>query len=267
MPKPLMPLHRRAAAVALALAAAAGGAAAHDTWFAPQAGGRLRLGTGNQFPVLDAPIATEYLPRQACVGAAGSLPPMAALGYDDTALVLQPPAGALSCWVQSTAFDVELPVDKIPVYLNEVRPPAAILAAWAGIKARGLPWRERYVKHARIELAGPGPGTGPAPVLVPSGLGMDMLLQGERRPLVVGDSVTVQLLRDGQPLPEMAVEWRNDRGRIGLWQKTDAQGRVTQRLPLPGQWLLRTVDLRLSTTVPDTFDSRFMTLAIDVLPR
>jgi hypothetical protein len=125
--------------------------------------------------------------------------------------------------------------------------------------ARGLPWREHYVKHARIELPG---SSGPAPQ--PSGLGMDMLLAGERRPLKVGDTVTVQVLRDGAPLADFAVEWRNDRGRIGLWQKTDAQGRVTQRLPLPGQWLLRGVDLRLSATEADTFESRFITLALTV---
>ena len=258
-------LYRRALCAAACLLAA-GLAQAHDTWFAPYVGAAaadrlLALGTGNQFPVLDSPIGTEYLPRQGCMRADGSGAAMAALRYDAAALVLRPPTQARSCWVQSTPFDVDLPADKIPVYLNEVRPPPALLAAWASMAARGLPWRERYTKHARVEL--PGPGTAPSP----SGLGMDMVLDGERRALKVGDSVTVQVLRDGQPLADLAVEWRNDRGRIGLWQKTDALGRVTQRLPLPGQWLLRAVDLRLSETVPDSFDSRFITLSLGVEAR
>jgi hypothetical protein len=256
--------HRRALAWATALLLTAAPALAHDTWFAPYRGagsadGLLALGTGNQFPVLDSPIGTEYLPQQACVRADGGTAAMAALRYDAAALVLRPPAQARSCWVQSTSFDVTLAPDKIPVYLNEVRPNAAMQAAWADMHARGLPWREHYVKHARIELPG---SSGPAPQ--PSGLGMDMLLAGERRPLKVGDTVTVQVLRDGAPLADFAVEWRNDRGRIGLWQKTDAQGRVTQRLPLPGQWLLRGVDLRLSATEADMFESRFITLALTV---
>jgi hypothetical protein len=259
----------RAAAAAAALWLAASAALAHDTWFAPYAGAPaserlLALGTGNQFPLLDSPIGTEFLPQQGCALADGGRVAMAALRYDAAALVLRPPPRARSCWVQSTPFDVVLPADKIPVYLNEVRPPPAMLAAWADMRARGLPWQERYVKHARVELPGTG---GAAQAAEPSGLGMDMLLAGERRPLKVGDTVTVQVLRDGEPLADFAVEWRNDRGRIGLWQKTDAQGRVSQRLPLPGQWLLRGVDLRLSATVPDTFDSRFITLALTVEAR
>jgi hypothetical protein len=34
--------------------------------------------------------------------------------------------------------------------------------------------------------------------------------------------------------------------------------------PLPGRWLLRGTELRLSQERPDTWDSRFVTLAFDV---
>jgi hypothetical protein len=36
-------------------------------------------------------------------------------------------------------------------------------------------------------------------------------------------------------------------------------------VPLAGHWLLRGTDLRLSDTVPDSWDSRFVTLAFSVL--
>ena len=36
------------------------------------------------------------------------------------------------------------------------------------------------------------------------------------------------------------------------------------RLPLAGRWVLRGTDLRLSSERPDTWDSRFVTLAFDV---
>ncbi|MEK8052889.1 DUF4198 domain-containing protein [Ideonella sp. DXS22W] len=247
--------------LAACLAGTSLAALAHDSWLAPQPDGVWLLGTGDQFPVLETPIGTEYLPRQGCVDAAGQpLPRPTALPYTATALPLRPPAGAASCWMQTSAFDVELTPRTIPAYLKEVRPGAEMLATWQAMAARGLPWRERYVKHLRIER----PGSGPA--AVPSGLGMDMLLQGERRTLQAGDRVTVQVLRDGQPVPGLSVEWRHERGRIGLWQRTDAQGLVTQPLPLAGHWLLRAIDLRLSTEQPDQFDSRFMTLALEVAP-
>lgn len=257
-----------ASAWAIALATAGLGlssssALAHDSWFAPApavgaTAGQILLGTGNRYPLLDSPIGSEFLVQQGCQKADGQTDRLTAVSDQGTALRLQPPAGARSCWAQTRAFDLLLPPDKISVYLNEVKPTAAIRAAWSDMQARGLPWRERYVKHARIEL----PGDGAAPR--PSPMGMDMLLAGERHPLHTGDTVSVQVLRDGQPLPEFAVEWRHDSAPIGLWSRTDAQGRVSLRLPLAGQWLLRGVDLRLSDTQPDQFDSRFITLALTV---
>jgi uncharacterized GH25 family protein len=76
-----------------------------------------------------------------------------------------------------------------------------------------------------------------------------------------------QVLRDGQPLPDFAVEMRNERSPLGLWRKTDAQGRVSIAAPLPGRWVLRGTDLRLSESEPDLWVSRFVTLAFDVAPQ
>jgi hypothetical protein len=54
---------------------------------------------------------------------------------------------------------------------------------------------------------------------------------------------------------------------LGLWRRTDAEGRAHIDLPLPGRWVLRGTDLRRSESVPDKFESRFFNLAFEVQPR
>ena len=79
-----------------------------------------------------------------------------------------------------------------------------------------------------------------------------------------GDEVTFTLLRDGQPLAGLPLELKSALTRLSFWTQTDGAGRATLRLPLAGRWLARAVDLRLSTTAPDEWESRFVTLAFEV---
>jgi hypothetical protein len=256
--------------LASSLACLAGTAAAHDSWFEPLATARrgehwLALGTGNQFPLRETAISAEYLQAQGCKRADGKTKPMATLRYTSNALILRAasnPAEALSCWVQLTPFQIEIAADKVAIYLDEVRPPQAVLDAWAAMQGRGLPWKERYTKHARIELQD-ADGTD-AVATSPTGMGMDALLAAARSPLQTGDRLDFQLLRDGQPLPDFAVELRHESKPAGLWQRTDGNGRLQFKPPQPGRWLLRAIDLRLSASEPDTWDSRFVTLAFSV---
>jgi hypothetical protein len=236
---------------AAVLLAGAGAAAAHDTWFetVPGAGWRLALGTGNQFPVQETGVGANYVVRQGCAGPRGALP-LKALSNTDTALVFSAAVDATDCWAQLEPFEVTLAPALIDVYLREVNPTPANLAAWQDLAARGKPWVERYVKHARVVRAG-------ATAAQPSGLGLDALLES------TGPHV-FRILRDGQPLPDFAVELRHERARVGVWQRTDAEGRVRFTPTLAGQWLLRGIDLRLSTARADTWDSRFVTLAFSV---
>jgi len=74
-------------------------------------------------------------------------------------------------------------------------------------------------------------------------------------------------LRDGQPLVGVPVELRSDLSPIGFWRQTDAEGRLQITVPLAARWLLRSVDLRPAASKPEGWDSRFVTLAFDVLPR
>lgn len=257
----------RKTTLACLLAAAASAAGAHDTWFAPRASGdpaevALMLGTGNRFPLHESGVGFEYLVRSGCRSDAQGRPiALQRVSDAPTALWLRARARGdkpLSCWAQLSPFEVELAPDRIAPYLNEIQAPAAVREQWARLQSRGVPWRERYTKHARIELRPD------ADAARPVDMAMDVLLESAERPLRQGQMLQFRVLRDGAPLPDFAVELRNERSPLGLWRKTDAQGRVTFTVPLPGRWVLRGTDLRSSQSDSDRWESRFVTLAFEV---
>jgi len=252
-------MRHRACLLAAALALLPGWAAAHDTWFEKQPGEagapRLALGTGNRFPVQESGIAATYLVASGCRGEHGAAT-LTPRGDAATALLLEPPPGARTCWAQSEPFELTLGAEQIPVYLQEIQAGPEIRAAWAAMAQRGLPWRERYAKHARIELGAP------AAQVVP--MAMDLLIEHEG-PLRAGQTVRVRVLRDGQPLAGLAVELVGEVSAFGIWRRSDAEGRVQVPVPTAGRWLLRATDLRLSPEA-DRWDSRFVTLAFDAAP-
>ena len=253
--------------VAASLASCALAAAAHDTWFKPLPPSRadalpLALGTGDRFPTQESAIDPQYLARQGClVSVPGRASAMHAQRTTATALLLRAPGSARSCWAQLTPFQITLPDDKVPVYLKEINASADVRANWAAMQARGLVWKETYTKHARINL-----GAVSAQSAEPSGMAMDMLLLSDPGALRVRDTVLVQVLREGRPLAGFNVEWRSELSPLGVWRQTDDEGRVALQLPLTGRWILRGTDLAPSTSRPDEWESRFVTLAFEVAP-
>lgn len=254
--------------LAALLAGVAAAASAHDTWFAVRGATLpgntvLALGTGNQFPVHETTIAAEHLQTQGCRQGGRELE-LAAVGRTRTALLLRAqPATAqpLSCWAQLVPFEIRIDADKVAVYLDEINASPALRQTWAAMQARGVPWKERYVKHARIEIAG-APSPNAAAATAP--LGMDVLLQSGLQPLRAGDPLVFQVLRDGTPLADFAIELRGESPTQARWLRTDHEGRVTTLAPTPGAWVLRGTDLRLSSSDPTLWESRFVTLALRV---
>lgn len=249
-----------------------GPAWAHDSWFVPlpptERGERvLALGTGDRFPALETPLSMEQVAASGCLGAGQARPvPLRWLADRPTAVLLRttrplPEDAALSCWAQLLPQDIEIDDATVEVYLSEINAGQAVRARWQELRARGVRWRERYTKHARIELGAGPAGPAAAPVL-----GLDVRLESPT-PLRAGDTLHAQVLRDGEPLAGQPVELRSDLSTIGLWRRTDAEGRVSIPLPLAARWLLRGVDLRPSATRADAWESRFVTLAFEVLPR
>jgi hypothetical protein len=248
----------KSAAITVALALAAPVAAAHDTWFEPLPGSSLALGTGNRFPVMELAVDDKYFARRGCVAADGKARALEKLRFTDTTTLLRPQGGAATCFVQLDAFDVELPPDKVDIYFKEIRPSDAAIAAWEQLRARGLPFKERYVKSARVDLSDA------AGVANPVGMTMDALRLAPVGALTVGTEAVFEVLRDGQPLAGFNVELVNERSPIGLWHRTDAQGRIRAKLPLPGRWLLRGTDLRIVGSGAMRFESWFITYAFEV---
>ena len=259
-------LPNRLAAVALAVTTTLP-ALAHDTWFAPLPGDThgsiaLALGTGNQFPVQESGIDIRHLLYSGCRQRPASAPIALQRSADaPTALHLRvraEPAQALTCWAQTAAFEVQLPDDKIALYFKEIQAPQAVRDAWTQMRARGVKWKERYTKHARTEI-NPGPSAA-----TPVNMAMDMLLESPQRTPRRGEPMVFRVLRNGQPLADFPVELRGDRVALGLWRKTDVEGRVRFPAPLAGRWVLRGTELRLSEREPDIWESRFVTLAFEI---
>lgn len=258
-------------ALALGLA---GAARAHDSWLEPLPPAtrgelRLSLGTGTQYPTYELPVVRRQVDRSGC--RADGVPATALDGVDDRPDTLslrarKPVAEApgLVCWAQLVPIDIaDIPPDKVALYFDEINASPALRAARAAQVARGLPWQERYVKHARIELDTPRAGPAAA---APVPMGMDAVMTAPRRPVQVGDALVFQVLRDGRPLPDQPIEFRSNLSRFGFWRRTDAEGRVRFTPPVAARWLLRGVDLRLADGDADRWDSRFLTLVFDVAP-
>ena len=266
-----MPCPRKIFIVA-ALTLVALGAQAHDTWFQPLIGssdGRtaagaprieLALGTGNRYPVQETGVGAEYLERQGCQGSGdqAAARPMQPARNIEHALVLRPPPEAARCWAQLVPLDIELDAAKVAVYLQEVQASPALRAFWREMQARGLPWRERYTKHARIDLD-PEVTAGAQDLGLRVPMAMDIVRQPRQ-----GAGFGFQVLQGGAPLAQQAMELVSEAGTRGIWRRSDGQGLV-EFPPLPaGRWLLRGTWLRLADEDPTRWDSGFVTLAFEV---
>ncbi len=265
------------------IAALASPAWAHDSWFAasptPRAGEvRLSLATGNLFPKQESSVGAGAPVASGCRhGDAPAQPlritrdtPQALLMHSDIHIAVKPRASAkpghpaITCWAQLVPLQVNIAPEIVPNYLKEIDASPALRSTWAEMLARGVPWKETYTKHARIERFDARLGSEHPPPPQATPMGMDIVLDGLGRAPMRGDELAFTLLRDGQPLAGLPVELKSALTRISFWTQTDGAGRAKLRVPLAGEWLLRAVDLRLSTTANDEWDSRFVTLAFEV---
>ncbi|MDP3761881.1 MAG: DUF4198 domain-containing protein [Ramlibacter sp.] len=255
--------------LALLLGIAAGAARAHDTWFSPGREAALELVTGNRYPVQEFGPTAASLARAGCSDGTAPEVPLRPVRELPQRLELAPDPGdavlsPLSCWAELHAAEIEIEPPLVQVYLQEIRAPATTRTAWAQLQQRGLPWRERYAKFARIELAGESPaGAGRlAAARRPLGLPLEIVILGDQ-PVATGRPVSFQVLRDGRPLAGFPVELVSERNALGVWRETDGDGMLRHRLPFAGRWLLRGTDLRTSVERVGEWESRFVTLALE----
>lgn len=274
----LRPRAQLAAAAAALLCA--GSAMSHDTWLTPEAdtarGERvLALSTGAQFPLRESALSMAQLAGQRCLapalsaGTNGSADiwPLRWLADAPDALWLRttrpvPPTRLLDCQVQTRPMAIALDAAQVSAYFAELRPDAAVRERWARQQATGTAWQEVFHKHARALL---GNAAVSGPLQLPAAMPLDATLLLPRWPLEAGDTVSLQLLADGRPLPHHALELRGDVLPLGLWQRTDAAGRLSLRLPRAGRWLLRGVQLLPAADGGAGWESRFFSLHLDVV--
>lgn len=267
-----------------ALAAAAAPSRAHDTWFQRQPEATPErpvhvLGTGNQFPIYDSRNEFKLLVRTGCrAGSSPSRPleevkhaPDSLAVNTEEALRLRPAQDLpreprISCWAQQQPMDIEFDDDLVEAYFKESQPTAAVRQAWAAQKARGQRWLERYTKHARVEWF-PDPEASASAAPERSDMDMDALMLAPLRAPRAGDEAEFVVLKNGQPMAQFPVEFRQHASRFGLWRRTDEQGRVRLRLPSAGRWLLRGIEITPPGAQADArWQGLFIALSFDVLP-
>jgi uncharacterized GH25 family protein len=200
-------------------------AAAHDSWLVPAAGGGFTLATGNRYPRADSSVPVS------------------------------PKCAAGSCWIEVQPHEVALTPALVDVYFRDIRPDDAVREAWASQLERGEAWQERYVKFARIEMADAKAG-----VRKPVGVELEIVVDGDA-PLRVGGEARFRVLSAGQPVQGLMVELVSERSALGVWARSDAEGRVQWKLPFAGAWLVRATRLHKDGM---QWRSRFATLAFAI---
>jgi uncharacterized GH25 family protein len=250
-------------------------AQAHDSWLSPArepaalSHVALELATGNRYPRQEFSQTEASVAQSGCIDASGTRLALRPLReqprrLDLNAQLASDGSAAISCWVELFTAEVDIEPRIVQVYFRDIHASPAIRTAWSEQQAHKVPWHERYRKFARIELATSGEIAPQALAAArrPVGLDLEIVVVGDR-PVVAGEPLRFQLLRDGRALAGLPVELVSERSPLGIWRETDAQGVVEHRLPFGGRWLLRATDLRASQEVPDTWSSRFVTLAIE----
>lgn len=254
----------RSALLAALLACASAGSAAHDSWLEPTARpGQLRFVTGAHYPLAETAPAASSVSGQGCMDAEGRTLRLQADPRDGSkGLVLRTRAApALACWAELSPHEIELPPSLVQVYFREIQPPEAVQLAWAAQRESGVPWQERYRKSARIEITRGGESAAQLRALrQPRGLALEAVIAGDE-PVRAGQPVTFQVLAEGRPVSGLALQLVSGRSALGLWRRTDADGRLQHTIPFAGTWALR--GTLLEADGPDRWQSRFVTLVFD----
>jgi hypothetical protein len=204
------------AAVLIAACSLVAPALAHDSWLEKR-GGELVMVTGDRYPVGESAAPVRSLPAKGCK--------------------------AGTCWASLAEHEIVIEDAKVAVYFREIRPPQALADRWAQLREAGVAWKERYTKHARIELGGRA-----AP---PLGLPLE----------IVPESEAFRVYAHGKPVGGLAVEMVSERSKFGVWQVSDAEGRVAHKPPFAGKWLLRATWLEADGETG--WKSRFVTTVVD----
>lgn len=248
-------------------------AGAHDTWLVPasfqvQAGRpvQVALNTSEDFPTSEAAAAPDRIARFEAVTDTGRVE---VTGYrvEGKSLVAEvtPGPGLTMVAAVTRARLIVLKQEIFNSYIGEegLEPIVAARAARGQTYADG---RERYSKIAKLALC-----AGEAAdrrYRQPLGLRLEIVPLTNPCSLRAGDVLTVQVLFEGRPLPNvwLAAGTEGAHGHnYPLRQHTDADGRAIVPLDRPGPWFVRVLHMVASTEFSDAdWQSWFSTLTFAV---
>lgn len=247
-----------AAAAAFVLGAAAP-AVAGDNWlevapfFSPVPGKAkvyLTLGDGWRESEPVVVRSRDLYPRMLLVSATGQRDVTAEIREDQQPLaVLSAGARAMGTFVlalDAAPRDLELPAERFQGFLLKERLIDALM--WrAGTGKEDAPGRERYSRHMKAVVQ-IGPKLDDV-VTRPVGQDLEIVPLSHPYGLTQGQSLTVQVLYQGRPLPGRAITAAN-RFRGDVVKKTvrtDAAGKATFAVGRAGDWMVRLVHAEPAT--------------------
>ncbi|MGZ5179120.1 MAG: DUF4198 domain-containing protein [Ramlibacter sp.] len=268
-----MSRHRKAL-LAASLAACSAASWAHDSWLraadAQPGSGLVALDLGNsaRYPRSDGPTPAPRIAQSGCVDEQGTRTALLPRGEQSVWLELRARLGAAraaGCWVELKPKDIALTPELVQAYLDDIRAPQAVRAAWAEQQRGGLPWREVYRKFIRIELPAlrGADAVDLAALRRPRGFPLELVPVGSQ-PLRAGAPGEFLALADGRPVAGLPVEFVSRRSPVGVWRQSDADGRIRIALPFGGEWFLRSTVLDVPATPQDAWHSRFANLTVMV---
>jgi hypothetical protein len=170
----------------------------------------------------------------------------------------------VSCMAVTTKDrEIEIKPETVDAYLAEIRPNSEILQAWAGQRARGQVWKERYAKDAKTYLR-TGAGDAGWPALAVLGQVLEIVPAQDPTKVKKGGKLDVVLQHNGKPLPDVALRIYAGKEPERV-VRTDAQGRATFALAQTGPHLIATTMLNLPDKPGGLWTSRFATMGFGVL--
>ncbi|MDH4396296.1 MAG: DUF4198 domain-containing protein [Limnobacter sp.] len=253
---------------------------AHDTWLMPRhtvsAGDTglpnamvLLPGTGDFFPRPDFLTPKDRIETIQCAQVnqpvAHDLQHNPVLGFqiaiDPEPMTnprTQPSKVPTFCTIKLEREYIELDLEKVAPYLDDIAANAKVRKAWAYMQSKGMIWKENYTKIARVELGGtlsnqPSKQIGQHTEIV-SALPEQQLKRGKAAQFV--------LLHRGKPLAGHPVQWVGSANGQRGWLKTNSKGMVSVPIDARGDWMLRGTVIKLAKD--ETFESDFFTLVFAV---
>jgi uncharacterized GH25 family protein len=251
----------------------AGGLQAHDTWILPNRAGvtpgqqvTFDLTSGMAFPANEVGVKPDRLARaSARLGEA-----VTDLGREvggKKALRLKarfPKPGIAAVWIESKPRALELKPAEVKEYLEEIGAWDSVGRTWES-QGSGR-WRESYTKHSKTYVRVGRPDRDDSWAR-PVGMELELVPELDPTHLVVGGELPVQLLKNGQPVSDLAVGLVAQNAKSGSLSRTDKEGRVRLRFDRSGWWLVRTTVLEPSSRPDLDWESRFATLTLFVAPK